>query len=59
MAKPFPSTVRELIETLDKWYPEPAPDPNDSVATIMHRAGARAVVVDLKRRFEAAQRRET
>ncbi|MBK1968406.1 hypothetical protein JDBV08_00570 [Mycobacterium phage jiawei] len=58
MAKSFPSTIRELLDELDKWYPEHLADPADSIATIMHRAGARGVVRDLRRRFEAAQKRE-
>ena len=51
----LPYTVNELIKTLDKVFPEKAPDLKDSERTVWHKAGQRSVVnwlLELKNRNE-------
>ena len=47
--------MEELIKTLDKVFPEKAPDLKDSERTVWHKAGQRSVVnwlLELKNRNE-------
>jgi|TARA_E500000178_G_scaffold322514_1_gene347341 hypothetical protein len=49
----LPYTVEELINVLDKVFPEKAPDLKDSERTVWHKAGQRSVVtwlLELKNR---------
>lgn len=43
----FPATVPDLLEALQRRYPEPSPRPGDSHDKIIFDAGARSVVRDL------------
>jgi len=40
----LPYTVDELINLLDKVFPEKAPDLKDNEKTVWHKAGQRSVV---------------
>lgn len=44
----FPNSVDDLIEDLDKRFPEPAIGPNDTMDKIKYDAGQRSVVAFLK-----------
>lgn len=44
---PFPATVPELLQELQRLYPEPTPRPGDSHDKIIYDAGARSVVLGL------------
>ena len=51
----LPYTVEELINVLDKIYPEKAPELKDNEKTVWFKAGQRSVVnwlTDLKQRSE-------
>jgi hypothetical protein len=51
----LPYTVEELINLLDKVFPEKAPDLKDNEKTVWHKAGQRSVVnwlIELKKRNE-------
>ncbi len=46
--KPFPHTAKELLEALEELQPEPSPLPNDTLASIMFKAGRRSIVRELR-----------
>lgn len=50
----FPHTVTELIDELDKLYPEVVSRPGDSPEKIFYAAGQRSVVLHLKQLRESA-----
>jgi len=52
--KPFPRSVEALVKELEALYPEQLPQPGQSRDDIMFRAGARALVVALRRKLDAA-----
>lgn len=50
----FPNTTHDLVEQLDKMFPEPAIGPNDTMDKIKFEAGQRSVIVALKRWRDSA-----
>lgn len=49
---PQPTVPRRLVEWLEESYPERVPEPLDNVAEIMHYAGRRALVKELRAIYE-------
>jgi hypothetical protein len=54
----LPSTVSELVEWLDKLYPERSPDPDDSEREIWMRVGERRLVRSLIAKLAATEKTE-
>lgn len=50
----FPNTVDDLIELLDRTFPEATPKPGEDSDTIFYAAGQRSVVNWLKSRRKRA-----
>ena len=47
----FPNIPKELLEVLEKWYPDRSPELTDSVDSIRHQAGQVSVVRLLRHQF--------
>lgn len=53
----LPNTSHELIELLDRTFPEPAIGPNDTMDEIKFKAGQRSVIAFAKQLRDSASKK--
>ena len=54
----FPYTSEELLNELDKRFPEKSPTLDETYETLMWRGGQRSVIQSLRQQFEDQSKRQ-